>query len=98
MRAALRVLGQALTLILTFIVRLYQLVVSPFFGQRCRYHPTCSRYAIDAMRRRGLFPGLILAVLRIARCHPWAEGGIDHVPDHGFRRSVDDRLAPTRDM
>lgn len=62
------------------LVRLYQWIISPYMPSSCRYHPTCSQYAIDAFRAHGAFKGMWLSVKRIARCHPWSEGGIDPVP------------------
>lgn len=63
------------------IIRAYQLVVSPWFPSSCRYHPTCSRYALEAVRRHGALKGGWLGLKRIARCHPWSAGGHDPVPD-----------------
>lgn len=62
------------------LIRGYQLLVSPFIGAHCRYHPTCSDYACEAVSRHGALRGAWLALRRIARCHPWAEGGSDPVP------------------
>ena len=62
------------------IVRLYQLVVSPYLPSSCRYHPTCSQYGIEALRKHGALKGGWLALRRIARCHPWGRGGYDPVP------------------
>jgi putative membrane protein insertion efficiency factor len=61
-------------------VRLYQLVLSPVLGGMCRYHPTCSAYAIEALERHGAWRGAWLAVKRIGRCHPFRPGGFDPVP------------------
>ena len=66
--------------LLIALVRLYQRLISPLFPPRCRFHPTCSDYAIEAMRTHGARRGAWLAVKRIGRCHPWNEGGIDPVP------------------
>jgi putative membrane protein insertion efficiency factor len=61
-------------------VRLYQMVFSPIKGPTCRYYPSCSSYAITALRTHGLVRGGALAVWRLARCNPWSPGGVDHVP------------------
>ncbi len=66
---------------LILIVRLYQWVISPLLGPRCRFHPSCSHYTIEALERHGLVRGLYLSVRRIARCHPWHPGGLDPVPE-----------------
>lgn len=62
------------------LVRAYQLLLSPMLGASCRYTPTCSQYAIEAIRKFGPFKGGWLAVKRIARCHPWGGHGHDPVP------------------
>jgi uncharacterized protein len=62
------------------LLRLYRAVLSPWLGPRCRFHPSCSRYAEDALAGHGLFRGGRLAVTRIMRCHPWHPGGYDPVP------------------
>ena len=64
-------------------VRLYQLLVSPLLGANCRYQPTCSAYALEAIERFGPLHGSWIAVKRIARCHPFGGSGYDPVPDHG---------------
>lgn len=61
-------------------LRAYQYALSPFLGQHCRFHPTCSQYAIDALRLHGAGRGLLLAARRLLRCHPWHPGGPDPVP------------------
>jgi putative membrane protein insertion efficiency factor len=58
----------------------YRRLVSPFLGQRCRFAPSCSSYAVDALRAHGAARGLWLSVCRVARCHPWNPGGPDPVP------------------
>lgn len=62
-------------------LRAYQYALSPFLGQHCRFHPTCSQYAIDALRLHGAGRGLLLAARRLLRCHPWHPGGPDPVPE-----------------
>ncbi len=66
---------------LALLVRGYQLVVSPWLGPTCRYYPSCSAYAVTALRRHGAVRGGALAGWRLLRCNPWSRGGVDHVPD-----------------
>ncbi|WP_395658085.1 membrane protein insertion efficiency factor YidD [Nocardioides sp.] len=61
-------------------LRAYRLLISPLYGQVCRYHPTCSAYALQAVTERGSIIGSWLTVRRLLRCHPWAAGGYDPVP------------------
>ena len=61
-------------------LRLYRLVISPLYGQVCRYHPSCSAYALQAVTDHGSVRGSWLAARRLTRCHPWAAGGYDPVP------------------
>ncbi|NTV80814.1 MAG: membrane protein insertion efficiency factor YidD [Candidatus Aminicenantes bacterium] len=63
-----------------FLIRVYQLTLSPLLGNRCRYHPTCSAYAREAIAKHGFFRGTSLGVRRLLRCHPFHAGGIDPVP------------------
>ena len=63
------------------IIKFYQATLSLFVGQHCRFSPTCSNYAIDAIKLHGAIRGLYLTSSRICRCHPWAAGGIDEVPN-----------------
>ena len=69
-----------LSLILILPIRFYQLSISPLFPPSCRFTPTCSLYAIEAIRRHGPFKGLWLALRRLSRCHPWGGSGYDPVP------------------
>ena len=62
------------------LVRIYQYAISPMLGRSCRFHPSCSEYAVEALERHGLFKGLLLAIRRVGRCHPWHPGGYDPVP------------------
>ncbi len=62
------------------LIRLYQLTLSPFIGNQCRFHPTCSNYALEAMDRWGAVRGSWLALKRLGRCHPFHAGGFDPVP------------------
>ena len=62
------------------LIRFYQYALSPLLGKRCRFFPSCSEYAIEAIRRHGVVKGLWLATRRIGRCHPWHPGGYDPVP------------------
>lgn len=68
--------------ILIFFIRLYQMAVSPFLpANSCRFYPTCSQYTIDAILKHGPIKGIFLGGKRIAKCHPYHEGGYDPVPD-----------------
>ncbi|MDR0614477.1 MAG: membrane protein insertion efficiency factor YidD [Lactobacillales bacterium] len=62
------------------LIRIYQKGISPLFPKRCRYYPTCSQYMLDAIYLYGVAKGIFIGVLRLLRCHPFAKGGIDHVP------------------
>lgn len=64
---------------LRLLIRIYQLTLSPLLGPRCRFYPSCSNYALRALQVHGLFKGSWLTLRRLARCHPWHEGGVDHV-------------------
>ncbi len=66
--------------VLVFLVTLYQKLLSPWLPPACRYTPSCSQYAKEALLKYGLFRGLVLALKRLARCHPFHAGGYDPVP------------------
>jgi uncharacterized protein len=67
--------------IVSLPIHAYRLLVSPFLGPRCKYHPSCSQYALDAVREWGVVRGLVLAGWRLLRCNPWSHGGVDHARD-----------------
>ncbi|MBT2970168.1 MAG: membrane protein insertion efficiency factor YidD [Candidatus Thiodiazotropha sp. (ex Ctena orbiculata)] len=67
--------------ILIFLIKLYQTILSPFVGQHCRFYPSCSSYALEALEKHGSIRGLWLSIKRVSRCHPWHEGGVDPVPE-----------------
>jgi len=67
--------------LLVILIRGYQQFISPFLGPRCRFYPSCSHYALDALQNHGLLRGGGLAVWRLLRCGPWTSGGFDPVPE-----------------
>ncbi|MBT3176751.1 MAG: membrane protein insertion efficiency factor YidD [Desulfobacula sp.] len=66
--------------LLFIFIKFYQYFISPLTGRNCRYYPTCSAYALEAVEKYGSFKGITLAVKRVARCHPFHAGGFDPVP------------------
>ena len=68
-------------------IRLYQKTVSPLMGERCKYYPSCSEYAVQAISKFGILRGLVLAGWRLLRCNPWSRGGFDPVDDQRLFRS-----------
>lgn len=68
--------------ILIALIKLYRYAISPYLAPSCRYTPTCSSYAIEAIERHGIFRGSWLAMRRVSRCHPWHEAGYDPVPEN----------------
>ncbi len=68
------------------LVRAYQRGVSPLLGARCKYHPSCSQYALEALEELGFVRGLLVAGWRLLRCNPWSDGGVDHVRDRTIFR------------
>jgi putative membrane protein insertion efficiency factor len=78
--------------LLVWLLRGYQLLVSPMLGPSCRFYPTCSNYAIEAVKLHGAARGGWMAVRRVCRCHPWNDGGNDPVPGSP---AVDKHSPPT---
>ncbi len=76
----MKIMLRILSLPFIAIIKLYQLVISPWLGPSCRYLPTCSQYAIGALRKYGVLKGLWLTLKRITKCHPWGGHGADPVP------------------
>ena len=76
----MKLLKKIFSMLLILPIRFYQLAISPHFPSACRYTPTCSQYAIEAIRKHGPLKGLWLGVKRICRCHPWGGSGYDPVP------------------
>lgn len=96
--SALRAAVRAPALAGVALLRLYRLTVSPLYGDRCKYHPTCSQYALDAVREVGLLRGAVLAAWRLLRCNPWSHGGVDRIEDRTlFRRAGRSRARVNRE-
>lgn len=68
-----------LTRFFIVLISLYQKAISPFLPQSCKYYPSCSHYAVKALKRHGLWKGLMLSAWRVLRCNPWSQGGIDDI-------------------
>jgi putative membrane protein insertion efficiency factor len=66
---------------LKIIIKFYQYTISPIIGPRCRYLPSCSNYALEAIDKHGVTKGMFLSIKRISKCHPWGKSGHDPVPD-----------------
>jgi putative membrane protein insertion efficiency factor len=73
--------SKALAWPLIQLVRIYRFAISPWLGPNCRFDPSCSSYAIEALQVHGIWRGTWLAMLRIGRCHPWGDSGYDPVPE-----------------
>ena len=63
-----------------FLIKIYQFLISPIIGKNCRFTPTCSNYALEALKKHGLFLGMYYSIIRISKCHPWGGSGHDPVP------------------
>jgi uncharacterized protein len=72
--------------LVVLLLRVYRAVISPLYGDVCRYYPSCSAYGLQAVQEHGVVIGAFLTVRRILRCHPWAAGGVDDVPRRRTRR------------
>ena len=75
--------------VLKFLIRGYQLAISPLLGPSCRFYPSCSHYAMEAIETHGAWRGTWLTIKRISRCHPFHEGGFDPVPGRCLKHSHD---------
>ena len=73
-------ISKPISYILVFLIKLYQLLISPILGQNCRYLPTCSEYSAQSIREHGVIKGIALSLKRISKCHPWGSHGYDPVP------------------
>lgn len=85
-RSALRYAGLPFVWLLVGLIKVYKIAISPLLGPKCKFYPSCSTYAIDALLTHGLLKGVTLATYRIGRCHPWQLGGLDPVPAKGSWR------------
>ena len=63
-----------------FLIKIYQFLISPMIGKNCRFNPTCSNYALEALKKHGLILGMYFSIIRISKCHPWGGSGHDPVP------------------
>jgi hypothetical protein len=82
--------------VLVALLRAYRFAISPLYGEVCRYYPSCSAYALEAVTVHGSIRGSWLAVRRVGRCHPWAEGGLDPVPPRPAHPSGASTPTPTQ--
>ncbi len=76
----IRTVDRAMKSVLLFVITAYQWCLSPWLGMHCRFHPSCSHYAKEAIETHGAVRGCYLTLRRLGRCHPWANGGLDPVP------------------
>ena len=94
MRAALWASGTPVRMVLIGLIRLYQFTLSGWLGGQCRFYPSCSSYATEAIARHGALRGVALATWRLARCGPFTAGGVDHVPGARREHAVYDSVIP----
>lgn len=95
LRRTSRLLTDALAFVLLLPLRIYSRLISPALPPRCKYYPSCSAYAEQAVRELGIVRGVILAAWRLARCNPWSHGGVDELADRSLFR--DATLRSSRD-
>ena len=98
MRRTLWAVGAPARVLLAGAIRVYQVTFSGAFGGRCKYYPSCSRYALTAVRTHGACKGTLLATWRVLRCNPMSLGGVDHVPPAAHRHdrtAAYDAVVPT---
>jgi len=85
MKSVIKIIRNALIWLAIIPIRIYQYIISPLLPTSCRHVPTCSQYAIEALKVHGIFRGTYLAAYRILRCHPWGTHGYDPVPQKPYR-------------
>jgi uncharacterized protein len=76
----MKILGQIFSFPFIALIKLYQWIISPLLGPKCRYTPTCSQYGIEAFKKHGPIKGFWLTAKRVSKCHPWGGHGYDPVP------------------
>ena len=81
-------LKNPILIILIFLIRFYQILISPLLGPKCRFYPTCSQYCIESLKKFGIFKGLFFSVMRLKECHPYGKSGFDPVRENIEFRSV----------
>lgn len=89
-------LRHALSLPFIVLIKLYQFTLSPFVGRQCRFHPTCSWYALEAYRVHGPIRGTMLTARRILKCHPFHRGGYDPVPEEQSGKSAEQQSSKAK--
>ena len=82
MNKVIEVIFYPIKLLLLAIIYLYKILISPILPKSCKFSPSCSTYGVIAIKRFGVFKGSFLLIKRLARCNPWAKGGVDPVPDN----------------
>lgn len=87
----LKKLTKIIAIPFVWLVRFYQVAISPYTPASCRYSPTCSHYAVEALKKHGVFSGGWLAIKRIFSCHPWSKGGYDPVPEKPNTKSQESK-------